>query len=224
MRFAVLLLVAVAAIALVGCSGDDDDTVAAPLPVAQRFVTAEDAPGSKPDPVETRQTTVNFDEFIAALTEGLIDPDPDEMNEVFENAGFKSAGLDARFFGETHSPEQSPHVFSSFIEVESEDGATSALDWLETDSKKPCPMSCAVQISEFDVDGIPDARGVHRVATAEDIERVGTTDERPRDSYLVAFTVGPIVYRVDLQGPPGSVSEEQALDIASAYYDRLAGN
>ncbi len=224
MRFAVLLLVAVAAIALVGCSGDDDGTVAAPLPVAQRFVTAEDAPGSKPDPVETRQTTVNFDEFIAALTEGLIDPDPDEMNEVFENAGFKSAGLDARFFGETHSPEQSPHVFSSFIEVESEDGATSALDWLETDSKKPCPMSCAVQISEFDVDGIPDARSVHRVATAEDIERVGTTDERPRDSYLVAFTVGPIVYRVDLQGPPGSVSEEQALDIASAYYDRLAGN
>lgn len=224
MRFAVLLLVAVAAIALVGCSGDDDDTVAASLPVAQRFVTAEDAPGSKPDPVETRQTTVNFDEFIATLTDGLIDPDPDEMNEVFENAGFKSAGLDARFFGETHSQEQSPHVFSSFIEVESEDGATSALDWLETESKKPCPMSCAVQISEFDVDGIPDERGVHRAATAEDIERVGTTDERPRDSYVVAFTAGPIVYRLDLQGPPGSVSEEQALDIASAYYDRLAGN
>ena len=223
-RFAIPLLVALTAIALVGCSGDDDDTVAAPLPVAQRFVTAEDAPGSRPDPVETRQTTVNFDEFIAALTEGLIDPDPDEMNEVFENAGFKSAGLDARFFGETHSPEQSPHVFSSFIEVESEDGATSALDWLETDSKKPCPMSCAVQISTFDVDDIADARGVHRIATAEDIERVGTTDERPRDSYLVAFTVGPIVYRVDLQGPPGSVSEEQALEIASAYYDRLTGN
>jgi hypothetical protein len=26
---------------------------------------------------------------------------------------------------------------------------------------------------------------------------------------------------VDLRGPPGSVSQEQALDIASAYYDRL---
>ena len=170
------------------------------------------------------KTTTDFADFIPTLTEGSIDPDPDEMNEVFENAGFKSAGIDARFFGETHSPEQSPHVFSSFIEVESEDGATSALDWLETDSKKPCPMSCAAQISEFDVDGIPDARGVHRVATAEDIERVGTKDERPKDNYLVAFTVGPIVYRVDLQGPPGSVSEEQALEIASAYYDRLTGS
>jgi hypothetical protein len=223
-RFAIPLLVALTAVALVAGCGDGDDEAAAPVPLAQRFVTAEDAPGTKPDPVETRRTTMDFDEFIASLSDGLIDANPEEMNEVFEKAGFKSAGLDARFFGETHSPEQSPHVFSSFIEVDSEDGATSALDWLETDSKKPCPMSCAVQITEFDVDGIPDARGVHRVATAEDIERVGTTDERPRDSYLVAFTVGPIVYRVDLQGPPGSVSEEQALDIASAYYDRLTGS
>lgn len=224
MRFALPLLVALALITFVGCGGSDEAERADPVPLAQRFVSAEDAPGSKPDPVEKRETTTDFAVFIPTLTEGSIDPDPDEMNEVFENAGFKSAGVDARFFGETHSSEQSPHVFSSFIEVESEDGATSALDWLETDSKKPCPMSCAVQISEFEVDGIPDARGVHRVATAEDIERVGTKDERPNDSYLVAFTVGPLVYRMDLQGPPGSVSEEQALMIASAYYERLAGN
>ena len=85
-------------------------------------------------------------------------------------------------------------------------------------------MSCAVQISTFDVDDIPDARGVHRIATAEDIERVGTADQRPFDSYWVGFTNGAFVYTVDLHGPPGSVSEEQALDIASAYYDRLTGS
>lgn len=128
--------------------------------------------------------------------------------------------MDARFFGETHA-FTAPHVFSSFIELESEDGATSALDWLETDSRKPCPMSCAVQISTFDVDDIPDARGVHRIATAEDIARVGTEDQPPFDSYWVGFTNGAFVYTADLRGPPGSVSEEQALDIASAYYDRL---
>ena len=82
-------------------------------------------------------------------------------------------------------------------------------------------MSCAVQISTFDVDDIADARGVHRIATAEDIERVGTEDQQPFDSYLVGFTNGAFVYTVDLRGPPGSVSENQALDIASAYYDRL---
>ena len=85
-------------------------------------------------------------------------------------------------------------------------------------------MSCAVQISTFDVDDIADARGVHRIATAEDIERVGTGDQQPFDSYWVGFTDGAFVYTVDLHGPPGSVSEEQALEIASAYYDRLTGS
>jgi hypothetical protein len=210
-------------ITLAACGGSDDET-AAPVPLAQRFLTAEDAPGSKPDPVEKRETTVDFDVFIPALSEFSIDPDREEMTKVFQDAGFKGAGVDARFFGETHTPDTSPHVFSSFIELESEDGATSALDWLETDSKKPCPMSCAVQISDFDVDDIADARGIHRIATADDIERVGTKDEKPSDGYWVGFTVGPFVYTVNLQGPPGSVSEKQALDIASAYYDRLTGS
>ena len=84
---------------------------------------------------------------------------------------------------------------------------------------KPCPHSCAAVISSFEVDGIPDARGVHRIATAEDIEAAGTENEVPSDSYWVGFTVGSIVYAVDLHGPPGSVSEEQAQEIASAYYD-----
>ena len=82
-------------------------------------------------------------------------------------------------------------------------------------------MSCAVQISDLDVPDIPNARGVRRLTTAEDIARVGTPDQRPLDSYWVGFVNGEFVYTVDLRGPPGSVSQEQALDIASAYYDRL---
>jgi hypothetical protein len=218
-RLAIPLSVALTAVTLVACGGG----VAAPVPLAQRFVTAEDAPGTKPDPVETRQTTVDFDEFIAALSELAIDPDKEEMTTVFQEAGFKAAGMDARFFGETHAPP-APHVFSSFIELESKGGARSALDWLETDSMKPCPMSCAVQISSFDVDYLADARGVHRTATAEDIARFGTKDQEPFDSYWVGFTKGAFLYTLDLHGPPGSVSEEQAQEIARAYYDRLTGN
>ena len=222
MRFAIPLLVALTAVALVACGGSDDET-AAPVPLAQRFVTAEEAPGSKPDPDETRQTTVDLDEFIDALSDAAIDPDKAEMTEVFQEAGFKSAGVDTRFYGEVHTPGESTHVVSSFIELESEEGATSALDWIETDSRKPCPMSCATQISTFDVDDIPDARSVRRIATAEDIDRVGTSDQQPSESYLVAFANGAFVYTVDLFGRPGAVSEEQALEIASAYYDRLTG-
>ena len=222
MRLAISLLVAVTAVTLVSCGGSDDET-AAPLPIPQRFVNAADAPGSNPDPVEKRQTTTDFDSFISALSDMSIDPDTADMTALFKDAGFKSAGVDARFYGQTHSPETSVHVFSSFIEVGSEDGATSALDWLETDQMKPCPMSCAVQRSSFEVDDIPGARGVHRVATAEDIKRVGRSDEQPQDDYWIGFTLGPIVYDVVLHGHavPGTVSEEQAQEIASAYYDRL---
>ena len=225
MRFTIPLLVAAVAAALVSCGGSDDGT-AAPLPVAQRFVSGEDAPGSKPDPVEKRTTTTDFAVFIPALKDASISPEDSELNDVFQADDFKSAGQDARFFGETHSSETSSHVFSSFIELGSEDAAARALDWLETDQMKPCPESCAVQRSSFDVDGIPDARGVHRVATAEDIERVGNKDERPQDDYWIGFSNGPIVYTMVLHGHtgPGSVSEDQAQQIATAYYDRLTGS
>ena len=224
MRLGISLLVAVTAVTLVACSGNgDDDEAAAPLPVAQRFVTGEDAPGSKPDLVEPRQTTEEFDEAVTAVSEFAFNPDVEELTTILEEAGFKEAGRDTRFFGETHS-QDAPHTSSSFIELESEDGATSALDWLETDTRKPCPMSCAVQISDVDVTDIPDARGVRRLTTAEDIARVGTPDQRPLDSYWVGFVIGAVAYTVDLRGPPGSVSEEQALDIASAYYDRLTAD
>ena len=222
LRLALALLVVVSVVTLVACGGNDEET-AAPLPVAQRFLTAEDAPGSKPDPAEKRQTTVKFDEFITTLGDFSINPDKEEMTAVFKEAGFHGAGVDARFYGETHAPT-SPHVFSSFIELDSEDGATSALDWLETDQKKACRMSCAVQRSEFDVSDIPQARGVHRSATAEDVERLGNEHEQPFDGYWIGFNVGPIVYTVNLQGPPGSVSEEQAVEIASSYHDRLTGS
>jgi hypothetical protein len=224
-RFALALLAALALILLVACGGADDAETAVPaaLTLSQRMLTAEDAPGSKPDPVEKGQTTADFDEFIRALGELAVDPDTDEMTRIFEEAGFKRAGAENRFFGETHT-RGAPHLFGSVIELQSEEGATSALDWLEADSRKPCPKSCAVQISEFDVPDIPAARGIHRSASAEDIERVGTEDERPFDSYWVGFTDGSFVYTVDLHGPPGSVSEEQALEIASAYYERLVGN
>jgi hypothetical protein len=212
MRLAFRILVSLTTVALVACGAE-------PVPVAQRFPTAADAPGTKPDPVEKGQITEDFDEFIPAFSPALIDPDREEMTTVFE-AGFMRAGLDVRFFGETHDPH-APHLFSWFIELDSEDGARSALDWLEADSKKPCPHSCATRVSSFDVDGIADARGVHRVATAEDIEAAGTENEDPFESYWVGFTVGSIVYTVDLHGAPGSVSEEQALKIASAYHDRL---
>lgn len=127
----------------------------------------------------------------------LIDPDEDELTTVLRDAGFEGTGVDSRFVGESHSPDV-PHLVSSFIELDSDDGASSVLDVIEADVLKPCPGSCATRISAFDVEDIDGARGVHRIATAEDIEAAGTEDERPLDSYWVGFTVGPVVYSVEL--------------------------
>jgi len=218
MRFAFRLLVPLTAVALVACGSSDDG----PLPVAQRFVTTADASGTKADPVEKRVTTADFDEFLGALKEGVIDPDEKEMNAVFRKADFKRAGRDARFYGAKHSPT-APHIFSSFVELSSEDAAERALEWFEADTKKPCPGSCATRIFSFDVDDISDARGVRRIATAADIKAAGTEEQIPQDSYWVGFTDDSIVYTVDVSGRPGSVSEAQALKIARAYHDRLTG-
>ena len=217
MRLAIRLLVPLAAVAFVACGGDDDA-----VPVAQRFPTAADAPGSEADPVEKRETTVDLDGFIVAFSPAVIDPDENEMTTVFQEAGFKGAGVDTRFYGTAHSPT-APHLFSWFIELDSDDGASTVLDWIEADANKPCPQSCAAMVNSFDVDAIPDARGVHRIATAEEIEAAGTENEVPSEHFLVGFTIGSIVYTVALSGPPGSVSEEQAQSVASAFYERLTG-
>jgi hypothetical protein len=219
-RFAIPLLAVLALLTSAGCGGEDDAAPVEPAALEERVVTAEDAPGSKPDPVEKRKMTADFEEFIDVLHEVAIDPDPEEMTDVFREAGFVEAMIDTRFFGATHSPD-APHIVSSVIQLQSEEGAGNALGWLEADGMKPCPETCAVKISEFEVEGAPDAWGIHRSQSAEDIEAIGRPGDRPFDSYAIGFTDGPFVYTVDLHGPPGSVSEEQALQIANSLYERV---
>ncbi|MBA3376521.1 MAG: hypothetical protein H0U00_12060 [Actinobacteria bacterium] len=220
MRLALSFLAALALVTFAACGGGDDPEPAEPAALAQRVLTEEDAPGSKADPVETRQTTVDFDEFIDVLNNVAVDPDAEELADVFTEAGFEGAILDTRFCGETHSGN-APHVTSSVIQLQSEQGAEDALELIVADDLKPCPKTCAVRISEFDVGGISGARGVHRSASAEDIEALGTEDDVPFDSYRIDFTDGAYVYTVDLHGPRGSVTEDQATDIAHALHARV---
>jgi hypothetical protein len=211
------VLVISCAIALVACTNSG---AAQPLTLDQRVPTADDAPGTKPDPEEVREQTADFDEFIAALKDRVIDPDG--AADVFRAAGFKAAIADARFFGDVHSHEV-PHLFTTVIQLASEDGADSAVEWMHADSLKPCPESCAVQISEFQVDGIPDAQGVRRAQTAEDIKNFGHAGDQPFESYEILFADASFAYSVVLRGQPGSVTEQQAEKIVSALYKRIHG-
>jgi hypothetical protein len=105
----------------------------------------------------------------------------------------------------------------------SADDAKTAAGLLQTDSVRPCPETCAEQAEEFEVDGIPGAYGTHRFATAESIQESGDTEADPFDGFEIGFADGVFAYRVIYDGPPGTVSEDEAEEIAQHLYDRVHG-
>ena len=222
MKGLVLLLSAVLVLGLAACGGGSDEaTSTGPLALAQRVVTEEDAPGSKPDPVEKRQTAADEQEFIEKMGDAFVNPSEEDRKSL-QTVGFVQAINDTRYFGETHSRDDA-HTFSLVVQLDSPDGATEMTDFFHTDSLRPCPESCAFSVSEFDVDGIPGATGVRRFASEEAVKTAGTSDERPYDSYAIFFADGDFAYNIDYGGPPGTTSEDKAVEIAQNLYDRVHG-
>ena len=226
MKGLVLLLSAVGVLGLAACGGGNSEaTSTGPLALDQRVVTEEDASDSKPDPVEKRVTVSGPDEFISKLGDAFVNPSPEDV-AAFKSAGFVQAIDDTRFLplgmSTSHSPAN-PHIHSTVMQFETSDGAKTAQQIDHEDSLRPCPESCATSVEEFDVADIPGALGTRRHASQEDIDATGATDMHPYDEYEVAFTDGVFAYRVQLNGPPGSVSEGQAEDIAKSLYERVHG-
>jgi hypothetical protein len=217
-----LAAAAIAALALSACGGDK---AAAPLGLQQRVPSLADTPGSKADPVETRVRVTGTEEFITKLHDRLVNP-TDKDRRDFEAMGFVKGIQDTRFFpsepGAAHTRD-AVHVFSLVLQFDSNDGAMRATELLHNDGVRPCPETCATQVQEFDVDGIPDATGVRRFATAADIKAAGRDQDRPYDSYTIRFADGDFAYDIELFGPPGEVSEEEAEEIAGKLYDRVKG-
>jgi hypothetical protein len=222
LRGLLFLLLAALALGLAACNGDDGEaTSTGPLALEQRVVTEEDAPGSKPDPVEKRQIAANEQEFKDKMGDAFVNPSKED-EAALKTVGFVEAINDTRYFGETHSRDDA-HTFSLVVELDSPEGAKQMADFFHTDGVRPCPESCAFSVTEFDVDGIPGAKGVRRFASAEDIQAAGTSDERPYDSYTIYFADGNFAYDIDLGGPPGTTSEDKAVDIVQSLYDRVHG-
>jgi len=109
------------------------------------------------------------------------------------------------------------------MQFETAEGARTAEDIEHEDNLRLCPENCATSTEEFDVGDIPGALGSRRYASQEDVEAAGASDLIPYDEYQIVFTDGVFAYRVRLHGPPGSVTEDQAKDIAQSLYDRVQG-
>ena len=214
MKTGVLAMAVAIAATLVACE-------AAPLTLEQRVLSEADVPGSLPDPVETRQTASTLEEFTAWQDIPAAELDPG----MLEEAGFVSAIHDTRFFPETPGGphmREAAHVRILVVQFDSQDGARTAVDLLHENALQPCPGTCAARIEEFDVSGVPDAKGVQRLVTAERLEETGEQGE-PSDSYTISFADGAFVYQVEGFAPPGTISEQQIEDITNKVHDRVAG-
>jgi hypothetical protein len=222
MRRLVLFLTAVIALGAAAC-GDEKD--AAPLTLEQRVSGEADAAGSQADPVETPITVAGVEE-ARSLPELLFTPEDEDVTAMQE-AGFVSALVDTRFFpsaaGAGHAGDE-VHLATMVMQLGSEEQAADTADLLHVDGLEPCPGSCAVAITEFDVDDIPDARGGVRTQTAERLAETGAEGD-PFSSYSITFADGPYAYKVTMFafGDPGKVSQEQLDEIAKNLYERVEG-
>jgi hypothetical protein len=222
-RWLVVMLAALLVATVAACGGDDD---AAPLTLEQRVLTEVDAPGTEPDPVETRIVARGI-ENIGDLQDVLIvaGENATAIVERLKEDGFVAGIADTRFYpaepGAEHEGDES-HVGTLVGEFGSDEGAADAVDVLTEDGLQPCPEKCAFDISEFEVDEIPGATGVARVATAESLEETGEPGE-PHADYTILFSDGPYAYEVIMFGPPEEVTEEQVEALAQTLYARVQG-
>lgn len=220
------LITSTLALALTACGGDDGNAGATgPVTMEQRVVTEADAPDSEEDPVEQPESVSGADEFVSRLGDVFVNITPEEISD-FKSSGFVEALHVTRFIPESpggaHTRE-APHISSFTMQFDSEQGAEDAVGTLHQDSVRPCPETCAEQAEEFDVADIPGALGTHRYATAESIQATGDSEVKPFDGYEVQFSDGVFAYRVILDGPPGSVSQDEVEEIAKSLYDRVKG-
>lgn len=223
MRSVLVAIAIVLATCAAACGGDDSGT-AEPLTLEQRLLRESEAAGSKPDPVETRLTARNLEEFNGWQSKGYVAAAEIDSQDL-EDAGFVAAVHDTRFFpkmpGGDHTRD-APHVRLLVVQFESDDGAAEGADLLRKQSLKPCPGQCSMSIEEFDVSGVPDAQGLRHFVTEEKLKELGEPGE-PRDGYSIFFADGPFAYELEIFGPPGDVSEDQIEEIGSELHHRVEG-
>lgn len=220
------VVLCVAAVLGVAACGGGDEAGSDPLALDQRFIQTGDAPGYEPDPVEGgRHSWGNVDEFVDQTHEQLVAATAAEAKEFLTEAGFVRAIGGTRFLpgSDGEHSRRDPHVVMGVLQFASEEGARDAVDWYHDDAGQPCPGKCAVTISEFEVDGISDAKGIRQVVTAEELRETGEEGE-PSDAYDIRFADGPFAYYVRTFGPPGDATTEAVTEaIAKRIYDRVKG-
>jgi len=200
------LILALAAIALGACGGDDDDDGEGDVPADELSSTLPTA-----DELQLDEGSESEWDEATDITRFLVvggGTDPDELGATIEDAGFEDAvsmelgekNLNARILA---------------AQFDSDEGALEARDLLhEEDLKSPCPDACIVTPLEYELDDVPDSVAVHHVPN----RGVVPPGEPGVEAHHAEFVIGPNLYVVQVDGKPSSTFSADFDELMQTMY------
>lgn len=210
-----------AVIAIGSCGGDDGDDGGGDGDAgsAARELTAQ-LPTTSAIEVGTKLKTdreFEWSDPIDFAFEGIFVPQSaagqaSETVHALEDAGFEAAAGNV-----LASSDGSITSFVDAVQFGSAEGAAEARDFLNSNNlQQPCHGPCAVNPKQAATLGVPNAKAVHQVPL-EGAELPPTAGP-PFEVRIIEFTIGPYLYHLDVDGPPGQVSESDWKQTVEAVY------
>jgi hypothetical protein len=203
------------------CGGDDNDGGGDGDAASAKDLTAQLAPTSAVEVGTKVKTEQEFEwtDPIDFAVEGTFLPQsvpgvPSKTVHALEDAGFEAGA--GKILA---SSDGSIHSFVDVVRLDSEEGAAEARDLLnENNLQQPCPGPCSVSPTQAGNVGVPDAKAVHLVPLegAELPPGAGP----PFEARLIEFTIGPYLYHLNVDGPPGKVSASDWKRTVEAVYEQ----
>lgn len=202
-----LVCLSVAAPLLLAGRGEPDK----PLALSQRVWEPAEAPAAaRPG---KRQTTSDVATFVDQIQDTLVRTTPVEAEKILATAGFERAV--AREY-----EANGAGAVSVAIQLRDTRAANSVLAWSNADALSPCPRECNIDITEFDVNDIPRARGVKRL---REPGAQGAGPGNPFESYEISFVDGRVLYVLRTEGAPSSADRNGLVHAATQLYGRVKG-
>jgi hypothetical protein len=201
----------VLALALAGCSSKS----APPKAADAVLLHASDVPNMRLEGAS--QAFTDSDVLVQALGNGeVFKIEPPAIAAKLSEWGFVRGHLERFLGGGTHAQ-------AFVIEFRSPAEARTALDFMYKQLFQPCPgePQCATKFP-VSVPDIPTAKG--QVVTPFRDQNFG----KPFTDYKVLFSVGPLVYGIDVGGDgdfydPGTVSKDTAVAVFKDVFERVKG-
>jgi hypothetical protein len=206
----VAILVAAAASA---CGGSEKEENG-PLPVSERVLQVDEIDGF----ILTKRAQVraSAEAFFGDVN---FFPAPDEklaeLRREIERLGFVAGAVEE--LGAENNEEAGGG--SIVIQLESPQAAKTLVDDAFQASVSPCPGVCNIDFSEFEVEGIPGAKGSGRLRSEEEASPGSPSFE----GYEVFFSDGAFGYVLYTEGRPGNVTSDDLADAARNLYERVVG-